>query len=110
MTGEPRIEYEVVERKGDHVLVRLRGELSGRVWTDRIGEALDEHFVDDGVKRIRLDISPVTFMDSYGIATLVALAKESRAKGKRLFIEGATGQAREKLVVSGLLTYFQEGR
>jgi anti-anti-sigma factor len=109
MTGEPAIEYEVVERKGDHVLVRLTGELSGRVWTDRIRKVLDEHFVDDGVKRIRLDISPVTFMDSYGVATLVALGKESREKGKRLFIEGATGQAREKLLVTGLLHLFQEG-
>lgn len=103
------IELETVERAEDRVLLRLRGELAGRVWTERIRAALEEHYLDDGVTEIRLDLSSVTFLDNYGVATLVALLRESRERGKRFGIEGAGGQVREKLQVTGVLRILRNG-
>ena len=101
------IEYKVLERGGDYVLLQLRGELAGQLWTESLRRALEEHFVDDGVRRIRLDLSPVSFLDNYGVATLVALQKLSRERGKDFAIEGSDGQAYEKLRVTGVLQILQ---
>jgi anti-anti-sigma factor len=101
--------YEVIEREDDFVVLQVRGELSGRVWTDQLKRSLEEHYVDDGVKRIRVDISPVSFVDNYGVATLVALQGHSRERGKQFFLEGAQGQPREKLEVTGVLRILEQG-
>jgi len=63
------IDYRVLERSEDFVILQLRGELAGQLWTDRLKRALEEHYVDDGVRRIRVDVSPVTFLDNFGVAT-----------------------------------------
>ena len=68
----------MIEREGDHVVLRIRGDLSARLMTDVLRESLEEHYVDDGVHLIRLNISGVRFVDSYGVATLVGLMRASR--------------------------------
>ncbi len=97
------VEYRVRDKRGDYVLVELRGELANQFWTATLRRALEDHFVDDGVRQIRLDLSPVRFVDNYGIATLVALHGESRQRGKQLIVEGARAQVREKLRMTGVL-------
>ena len=101
------IEYKVLEKQDDYVLLQLQGEMAGQLWTENLRDALEEHFVDDGVTRIRVDLSPVEFLDNYGVATLVALQKESRKQGKRFLIEGSHGQVQEKLRVTGVLGILQ---
>ena len=101
--------FEVIERDGDQVVLRLRGDLSATLRTAKIKQSLEEHFVDDGVQQIRVDLSTVTFMDSFGVATLVGLMKESQGRGKRFVVEGATGQVREKLRVTGVLGILGQG-
>lgn len=101
------IEWEIVERDQDYVVLRLRGELSGQMWTDALEEALEVHFVDDGVKVIRIDLSRVSFLDNYGVATLVSLHRQSSERGKRFLVENAKGQVREKLDVTGISKVLQ---
>ena len=103
------VQYRLAEKAGDAVLLQLSGELAHRFGTEQLRRALEEHFVDDGVKLIRVDLSPVTFLDSYGVATLVSLLKESQERGKRLAIEGAHGQVLEKLGVTGVLKVLEKG-
>jgi anti-anti-sigma factor len=103
------IEFEVKTREGDHILLELRGDLAGRVITEQLKAVLEEHYVDDGVRRIRVDLSPVRFMDSYGVATLVGLQRESHDRGKQFIVEGASGQVREKLRVTGVLGILEQG-
>ncbi len=103
------MQYRIAARTEDSVLLQLSGELAHHFRSDQLRRALEEHFVDDGVKVIRVDLSPVTFMDSYGVATLVSLLKESQERGKTLLVEGATGQVREKLGVTGVLKVLQKG-
>jgi anti-anti-sigma factor len=103
------VQYRIAARTEDAVLLQLSGELAHHFRTEQLRRALEDHFVDDGVKVIRVDLSPVTFMDSYGVATLVALLKESQERGKKLLIEGAQGQVLEKLGVTGVLKVLQKG-
>jgi anti-anti-sigma factor len=102
-------DYEVVEREGERVVLQLRGELTESLQTEALKEALEEHYVDDGVRVIEVDLAPLRFLDNYGVATLVALQKESRDRGKRFHVEGAGGQVREKLRVTGVLRILEQG-
>jgi len=103
------LEYEVKERRADFVVLELRGELAGQLHVDRIKEALEDHYVDDGVRTIRVDLSPVTFLDNHGVATLLTLYRESRDRGKVFVVEQPRGQVLEKLKVTGTLRVLREG-
>jgi anti-anti-sigma factor len=109
VTGRPGIEYRVVGRSGDGVVLQLAGELTGAGQAGRLREALEEHFVDDGVRVITIDASTITFVDNYGVAALLDLRRESERQGKRLVVEGTDGQVRDKLRVTGVLNLLEGG-
>lgn len=96
------LEYETVEN-GDAVRVGLAGELAGQVWTERLQRLLEHHFINDGVKTIRINLESVSYMNTSGVATLLRLYNESKRRGKRLIVEGAKGRIREKLRLAGVL-------
>jgi hypothetical protein len=58
--------YEVSERAGDYVVLRLEGELIGDPTVERLHESLEEHYVDDGVALIRVDLRSVDFISLEG--------------------------------------------
>jgi anti-anti-sigma factor len=97
------IDYQVVERAEDYALLELRGDLMGDLPIDRLKQDLEEHFVDDGVKRIRVDLSKLNFVSLEGIGMLLALWRQSADRGKRLVVENPVGQVEEKLGVTGIL-------
>jgi anti-anti-sigma regulatory factor len=88
-------------------IVELAGELAEDAPTENLEEWLEEHFVDDGVRTIRVDVSEIARIDLEGVAALGLLAAESVRRDKVFLIEGATGQVRDKLEETGLLTYLQ---
>jgi anti-anti-sigma factor len=98
------IEYEVIQREGDDVVLQLRGELTGDVSSDEVKETLEEHYVDDGVRRIRVDLGPVSYITLEGIQILLSLWRESKERGKEFQAEGATGQVSARLRVAGVTT------
>jgi anti-anti-sigma regulatory factor len=65
--------------------------------------SLETHYLDDEVKEIRVDLSDLEEISLEGIAVLIALWKESAAQGKRFVGQGARGQVREKLQITGML-------
>jgi anti-anti-sigma regulatory factor len=100
--GAAPLEFHVEERGGEHVLVGLSGALTGHGWTDKLRRFLEERYVDDGVRRIHLDLSEVTALDEEGLATLKALQRESDERHKELLLEGTNGDLRALLVSEGL--------
>lgn len=100
--GHSGVEYRVVARGRDDVLIELRGELERSVQSEWLKESLEEHFVDDGVREIRLDLSAVSFLDGHGVGILVALLKESERRGKRFKVERVPDQALSKLRETGV--------
>jgi anti-anti-sigma factor len=85
--------------------VLLGGELSGESSTASLADWVEEHFVDDGVLRIRIDLSQVTEIDLEGVAALGVLAAEALEQGKAVVLEGASGQVERKLEETGLIRY-----
>ena len=96
-------EYQVAERKGDHVLVLLRGAVGDDLRVDLIHDELERDYVNDGVKRIRVDISGVTMLSLEGVAALLDLWREAHRRSKVFEVENAAGQPREKLAETGVL-------
>jgi anti-anti-sigma factor len=95
-------------RKQDGVgFVELAGELTRDPPTKHLEEWVEEHFVDDGVRTIRVDVSEVTHIDLEGVAALGLLAAEAVKRDKVFLVDGATGQVRRKLEETGLLSYLQ---
>jgi anti-anti-sigma factor len=97
------VDYEVAERTGDFVLLRLRGELVGDLPVQRLHAQLEDHYVDDGVRVIKIDLSEVDRISLEGVAVLVDLWRESTRRGKVFVAEGATENVREKLSTTGVL-------
>jgi anti-anti-sigma regulatory factor len=97
------VEYEVSEKRGTRGYLRLRGTLVGEVPVERFTGALEQHYVDDGVKEIVVDLSDVTELSLEGVANLLRLGRESRDRGKRFVVRGVSGQPREKLEITGAL-------
>jgi anti-anti-sigma factor len=94
-------------KQGSEGLVALGGELTGEESTPALEEWIEEHFVDDGVATIRIDVSEVSQIDLEGVAGLGLLAAEAVKQQKELIVEGATGQVQRKLEETGLVRYLQ---
>jgi ABC-type transporter Mla MlaB component len=105
---DPMPEYDVAERAGDYVLLRLGGEWLEGVPLAQIHRELEEHYVDDGVRRIRADVSQVSRISLEGVAALLHLNQEAKRRGKSFLLENATGQPRTKLAETGVLRYLSE--
>jgi anti-anti-sigma factor len=97
------LSFDVRKKPGETVTVRLAGELAGEDWTERLLEFLEEHYVNDGVRTIVLDVGGLEFIDLEGVATLLTLLKKSDQWGKTLVVTGATGFVRQKLSTTGVL-------
>jgi anti-anti-sigma regulatory factor len=97
------VEYEVSEKRGTRGYLRLRGTLVGEVPVEEFTRALEEHYVDDGVKEIVVDLSDVTELSLEGVAHLLQLRGESQDRGKRFVVQGVSGQPRDKLEITGAL-------
>jgi ABC-type transporter Mla MlaB component len=100
--GDPPLSFRVEERQGEYVLLGLSGELTGQGWTDKLRRFLEERYVDDGVRRIRLDLADVTKLDEEGLAALKAVQREAAERHKELLLEGTTGRLRTLLDAEGL--------
>jgi anti-anti-sigma factor len=82
----------------------------GELPVDRIHDALKEHYVDDGVLVIRVNLESLEHIDLEGVGALLDLWRESRRRGKRFVAEGARGQVKEKLVTTGLSRLLETGQ
>jgi len=100
--GDPPLDFQVEQHGGEHVVVGLSGELTGHGWTDKLRRFLEERYVDDGVRRIHLDLENVTAVDEEGLATLKAIQRESEERQKELILEGTQGELRALLKEEGL--------
>ena len=94
-----------VERKGTMALVRCRGRLVagvGNEFATKIRALIPEH------KRIVLDLTELTLVDSMGMGTLVRLYVSAKTGGSRLELINLGKQVRELLGITNLLSLFGE--
>lgn len=83
---------------GDVLVTRLNGKLSLETVHDFISAMRPEP-----AKRLVLDMSGLSFLDSAGVGALVSLFVSRRNIGKTLALAGLTQQGNAVMQVSGLL-------
>jgi anti-anti-sigma regulatory factor len=105
--GAPLLEYEVEEKHGDAVTLLLRGDLTGEARVQSLHEALKDHYVDDGVTRIRADLRGLRSISLEGVVVLLLLLQESQRRNKTFEVVNATGQVRDKLMTTGVLSFLE---
>jgi anti-anti-sigma factor len=95
--------YDVDQPDPDDVVVHLHGELSQDPASRRVERVLEEHYVNNGVRRIHIDLEDLEAIDLEGVAVLLHLYRESRRRGKVLTVERAQGAVRRRLATTGVL-------
>jgi anti-sigma B factor antagonist len=99
--GLRRPPVAAVERRNGDVVVRLAGELD-LYNAEEVGAALGE-IAAEGTKRVVVDLTEVSFVDSTALGTLI----EARRKLDGDFLLAAPGHdVHRALEVSGLLEHF----
>jgi anti-anti-sigma factor len=93
-----RIEV-VAEDDGEVRTYHLRGELDVHSADVVLAELRS---VPEGLRRLVLDLTGVTFLDSSGIAFLVRARRLHQAEGRDLTVTGAQGQPAKVLELTGL--------
>jgi anti-sigma B factor antagonist len=93
-----------VTASGSEVTVRVRGELdlaTAPVLDREILAALTP-----GISVLILDLGGVGFLDSSGIASLIAARRDTRARDARFALGDVTRQCRMTIALSGLTQLF----
>ena len=88
----------------DDVLLSLDGEIdlsSAHLLVDSIDQA-----IEGGARRIVLDFSGVTFVNSTGLGAMVAATKRLRAEGGDLILRRFRGIPASALATTGLDRFF----
>jgi len=95
-----------VRKSGDIVILDLNGKLSAGLGDQILRDTLDELFAE-GWKKLLLNLSEVSFMDSAGVGELVAGLKTARKLGARLKLLNASERVHSTLFISKLLPIFE---
>jgi anti-sigma B factor antagonist len=92
-----------IERTDEVTIVRCRGEVVSEVSNGLYSKVRP---IIPGAKRIVLDLSDVTRMDSMGLGALVSLYTSARAAGCEMQLLNIGKRVRELLGLTNLLSIF----
>jgi anti-sigma B factor antagonist len=94
-----------VRKAGDVVIVDLEGKLTAGLGDQILREALDE-LLAEGYKKILLNLSGVSFLDSAGLGELVSGLRTARNLGAELKVLKASARVKTALQLTRLLPVF----
>ena len=103
------VQYEAGEKVGDKGYLVLRGSFVGDVSDRELAASIEHHYVDDGVRRIVVDLRDVDEITLEAVAILLQLYRHSERRGKRFLIEDPTEPVKEKLRTTGVLDLLTGG-
>jgi anti-sigma B factor antagonist len=95
-----------VRRAGDVVIVALQGKLTAGLGDQILRDTLDE-LLAESWRKILLNLSAITFLDSAGLGELVAGLKTARNLGAELKVVKASERVRTTLSIARLLPVFE---
>jgi len=95
-----------VRRSGDVVIVDLAGKLTAGLGDQILRESIDE-LLAEGWKKILLNLSEVSFIDSAGVGELVAGLRTSERLGARLKLLNVSERVESTLFIARLLPVFE---
>jgi len=100
-----RLECEIGGIDGDCPrTVKVRGEVDLATAPDL--ETTVKQVLDDALRGVDLDLEDLTFIDSSGLRSLVALSKDASARGLSLALCNVPRHAQRILELTGLDAWF----
>lgn len=88
------------------VIVELKGNVIGGPETEEFSKLLHS-YLDEGKKNIVVDLSNVKFMNSSGLGMLISGFTTMKNGGGSLKLAGATEKINSLLVITKLITIFE---
>ncbi|MBI1932738.1 MAG: STAS domain-containing protein [Ignavibacteriales bacterium] len=88
------------------VIVELKGNVIGGPETEEFSKLLHS-YLDEGKKNIVVDLSNVKFMNSSGLGMLISGFATMKNGGGSLKLAGATEKINSLLVITKLITIFE---
>jgi anti-anti-sigma factor len=95
-----------IRKTGDVVIVDLKGKLTAGLGDQILRDTLDE-LLAESWKKILLNLSGISFMDSAGVGELVAGLRTAKRLGARLKLLNASERVQSTLYISKLLPIFE---
>lgn len=95
-----------VREKSGVVIVDLKGKLTAGLGDQILRESIDE-LLAEGKKKILLNLSEVSFVDSAGVGELVAGLRTAKRFGAALKLLNATERVQGTLYMARLLPIFE---
>ena len=91
---------------GDVVIVDLKGKLTAGLGDQILRDTIDELLAEDK-RKILVNLSEVTFLDSAGVGELVAGLRTAKRFGAALKLLNASERVRSTLYMARLLPIFE---
>ena len=91
----------MIEKREEHLLVYLSGDID-HFCAEKLREEIEEHLRDRSIKRLTLDFSLVSFMDSSGIGMLIGRYKTMAERGGSVLARGMQPSVRRLFHMAGL--------
>ncbi len=95
-----------LRQAGDVVIVDLKGKLTAGLGDQILRDTIDELLAEDK-KKILVNLSQVTFLDSAGVGELVAGLRTAKRFGAALKLLNASERVRSTLYMARLLPIFE---
>jgi anti-anti-sigma factor len=95
-----------LRKTGDVVVVDLKGKLTAGLGDQILRETIDELLAENW-KKILLNLSEVSFMDSAGVGELVAGLRTAQRFGAQLKLLNASERVHSTLYMARLLPVFE---
>jgi len=95
-----------MRKTGDVVVVDMKGKLTAGLGDQILREAVDELLAENW-KKILLNLSEVSFMDSAGVGELVAGLRTAKRFGAELKLLNASERVHSTLYIARLLPIFE---
>ncbi len=86
-----KVQFVFRQVEPDITVMDLTGRLTSRGLTLREVERAIEERIEQGARKLVLDLSKVDFVDSSGVGMLVVVARAIEQAGGRMVIAGAAG-------------------
>lgn len=93
--------------QGDVVVISIKGNLMGEPQTTQLRDKIYS-LLQDGMKKIVLDLKGVRWINSSGLGTLIASLTSVKNKGGDLRLACITEKVESVLVVTRLVKVFKE--
>ena len=95
-----------IRKSGDVVLVDLSGKLTAGLGDQILHDTLDE-LLAEGWKKILLNLSGISFIDSAGVGELVAGLRTAQRLGAAVKLLNASPKVQSTLYIARLLPIFE---